>query len=139
MGYLVCYKCNTYYEVTEEEAKNFKNCGECGSPLTYFENLEDCYNQKKKKNSKKRKKKSKKTYTEEKKEHYTYVVLIGFLIVLLGVPLLFLVSITGVILFIVGLVVIIAGSSSELARLKGLRGKKDEQIPPTAPRKFLCF
>lgn len=42
MPYLVCYKCDVYYEVTEEEVMEFTHC-ECGEELIYFENLEDSY------------------------------------------------------------------------------------------------
>ena len=43
MSYLVCYKCDVYYEVeTEEEAYELTHC-ECGEKLIYFENLEDAY------------------------------------------------------------------------------------------------
>lgn len=44
MSYLVCYKCDVYYEVeTEEEVRELTHC-ECGEKLIYFENLEDSYN-----------------------------------------------------------------------------------------------
>jgi len=44
MSYLVCYKCDVYYEVeTEEEVRELTHC-ECGEELIYFENLEDSYN-----------------------------------------------------------------------------------------------
>lgn len=143
MGYLICYKCNIYYEVTEEEAKEFKNCGECGSPLTYFENLEDCYSQKKKKSSKKRKKKRKKTYTEQKKEHYDGVIVVGFLIAILGVPLLFLfsaVSIFGFILIVIGLIVILGGYSSGTSWVKGDAGEKRmSEYLQQLPKSFHVF
>lgn len=45
MSYLICYKCDIYYEVeNEEEARQFTHC-ECGEELVYFENLEDSYTQ----------------------------------------------------------------------------------------------
>lgn len=43
MPYLVCYKCDVYYEVeTEEEVYELTHC-ECGEKLIYFENLDDSY------------------------------------------------------------------------------------------------
>lgn len=43
MPYLVCYKCDVYYEVkTEEEVYELTHC-ECGEKLYFFENLEDSY------------------------------------------------------------------------------------------------
>jgi len=43
MSYLVCYKCDVYYEVeTEEEIRELTHC-ECGEKLIFFENLEDSY------------------------------------------------------------------------------------------------
>lgn len=45
MPYLVCYKCDVYYEVTKEEVMEFTHC-ECGEKLNYFENLEDSYTNK---------------------------------------------------------------------------------------------
>jgi hypothetical protein len=43
MSYLVCYKCDVYYEVeTEEEIRELTHCV-CGEKLLYFENLEDSY------------------------------------------------------------------------------------------------
>ncbi|EKF86565.1 nuclease-related domain-containing protein [Methanobacterium formicicum] len=43
MSYLVCYKCDVYYEVeTEEEIRGLTHC-ECGEKLYFFENLEDSY------------------------------------------------------------------------------------------------
>ncbi len=43
MSYLVCYKCDVYYEVeTEEEIRELTHC-ECGEKLLFFENLEDSY------------------------------------------------------------------------------------------------
>ncbi|WP_321421749.1 nuclease-related domain-containing protein [uncultured Methanobacterium sp.] len=43
MSYLVCYKCDIYYEVeTEEEIRGLTHC-ECGEKLYFFENLEDSY------------------------------------------------------------------------------------------------
>ena len=43
MPYLVCYKCDVYYEVeTEEEIMELTHC-ECGEKLIYFMNLEDSY------------------------------------------------------------------------------------------------
>ncbi|MFA0834596.1 MAG: hypothetical protein ACC609_11380 [Methanobacterium formicicum] len=43
MSYLVCYKCDVYYEVeTEEEIRELTHC-ECGEKLYFFENLEDSY------------------------------------------------------------------------------------------------
>ncbi|MDY9924363.1 nuclease-related domain-containing protein [Methanobacterium sp.] len=45
MSYLVCYKCDVYYEVeTEEEVYELTHC-ECGEKLIYFEKLEDSYNE----------------------------------------------------------------------------------------------
>ncbi len=44
MSYLVCYKCDVYYELeTEEEVRELTHCV-CGEKLIYFENLEDSYN-----------------------------------------------------------------------------------------------
>ena len=43
MSYLVCYKCDVYYEVeTEDEIRGLTHC-ECGEKLYFFENLEDSY------------------------------------------------------------------------------------------------
>ena len=43
MSYLVCYKCDVYYEVeSEEEIRGLTHC-ECGEKLYFFENLEDSY------------------------------------------------------------------------------------------------
>ncbi|AUB58791.1 nuclease [Methanobacterium sp. MZ-A1] len=43
MPYLVCYKCDVYYEVeTEEDIREFTHCV-CGEKLVFFENLEDSY------------------------------------------------------------------------------------------------
>jgi hypothetical protein len=43
MSYLVCNKCDVYYEVeTEEEVYELTHC-ECGEKLILFENLEDSY------------------------------------------------------------------------------------------------
>lgn len=43
MSYLVCYKCDVYYEVeTEEEISELTHC-ECGEKLYFFENLEYSY------------------------------------------------------------------------------------------------
>ena len=43
MSYLVCYKCDVYYEVDNiEEAQMFTHC-DCGEKLVFFENLEDSY------------------------------------------------------------------------------------------------
>lgn len=43
MSYLVCNKCDVYYEVeTEEEIRELTHC-ECGEKLILFENLEDSY------------------------------------------------------------------------------------------------
>jgi len=43
MSYLVCYKCDVYYEVeTEEEIQELTHCV-CGEKLVFFEYLEDSY------------------------------------------------------------------------------------------------
>jgi len=43
MSYLVCYKCDVYYEVENfDEALKFTHC-DCGEKLVFFENLEDSY------------------------------------------------------------------------------------------------
>lgn len=43
MGYLICEKCEGYYELQEgEDLEDFKSC-ECGGNLKYIENLKDYY------------------------------------------------------------------------------------------------
>ncbi|MBC7100931.1 MAG: NERD domain-containing protein, partial [Methanobacteriales archaeon] len=41
MPYLICDKCNVYYEIEDEE-EIFEFC-ECGNRLKYYESLEEYY------------------------------------------------------------------------------------------------
>lgn len=123
MGYLVCYMCDIYYEVTEEEVKEFKNCGECGYPLTYFENLEDSYTVEEG-NSQSSTKENHKTYTELKESHYKRMILFGVLIILIGLISIFLIPILGILLVIVGFFIMNTGYKKGYSWIKGGKGEK---------------
>ena len=125
MGYLVCEGCGGYYELQEGESpEDFEGCSECGSPLTYFENLEDYYNPKKEEDSQQNKEKDSKTYTELKAAQYKNKGKFGILIILIGVIFLFFIPILGIFLIILGLVVISASGDEGYSWSKGAEGEK---------------
>lgn len=105
MGYLICYNCNIYYEVTEEQAKELKRCGKCGSSLTYFERLEDCYSHR----SSRKRKNNEISPSKKRKEHYSNVIGLGILIALLGISLQFSVFLPGTMVITLGLIIAIVG------------------------------
>ncbi|MBP2045184.1 nuclease-related domain-containing protein [Methanobacterium aggregans] len=81
MGYLVCYNCDIYYEVTKEESKEIECCGECGFPLTYFENLKDSYGHK----SVSKSAKNKRTYAEKKSLYSLLGMGFGVILIVVGI------------------------------------------------------
>ncbi len=49
MPYMICKKCDVYYEIADEKAeKDLKTC-QCGSKMKYYEKLEDFLNSKERK------------------------------------------------------------------------------------------
>ncbi|MBP2045171.1 nuclease-related domain-containing protein [Methanobacterium aggregans] len=124
MGYLVCYDCDIYYEVTEEEAREIACCGECGSPLNYFERLEDSYSPKIRSNINFNQIKNQKTYTEKKKSFYFKIMGFGALLTVAGVLVQFSNFMFGIFLIFIGIILIIMGNSRGSSWIAGAYGEE---------------
>jgi hypothetical protein len=118
-GILVCYNCDIYYEVTEEEAKEIECCGECGSPLTYFENLEDSYKQK----SISKPMKNQRTYAEKQGLYYLGIAVFGVLLIVIGIYELLLINLWGSAFVFVGIFAAILGYGNGRNWIVGAHGE----------------
>ncbi|MGB9838922.1 MAG: NERD domain-containing protein, partial [Methanothermobacter sp.] len=66
MAYLICEKCNHYWQIkSEEEFWVFHMCDECGSPLLYVKNFNEY-----RKITKNFPESSRKTHTQRKADNY---------------------------------------------------------------------
>lgn len=82
MPYLICEKCEIYYEIGSDfDINDFKTCN-CGENLKYYENFDEYYNESELSIDKENIDET--NYTKNKKSHYNKIVVAGFILAVMG-------------------------------------------------------
>jgi len=137
MPYLICDKCNVYYEIEDEE-EIFEFC-ECGNRLKYYESLEEYYEEIESEEPIRETIRLRRSYTEIRSREYTLIEILGAVMSIIGIIGLIMGSAIGM-LFLIGILTFTYAKSKGYSWKKGLEGEKIvSHYLETLPQGYIVF